>query len=197
MYNSVWPSQPPKKAGLHTEACVFPPSFSSTTWTIPWTLSTSTSHLYTLNFLGLSVTSDHQYQGLLACFYSFIILFIFPFSVCRCYSCCILSLTDLLPCIPLAIPALYPKSQLIHTKWSLLCVTQQSISNGNPPAWLNFSNINAIVPPFSSAHFLDVLLQLSTVKSQTHSHNHLLVTFGSLLRPSCLLQPPLQLSQRI
>lgn len=47
----------------------------------------------------------------------------FPFSTCRCYPCCILSFTDLLPCIPLAVPALYPKSQLIHTSCSLLCLT--------------------------------------------------------------------------
>lgn len=66
-----------------------------------------------------------------------------------------------------------------------------------PSCLANFLHYKCIAPQFNSAHFLDLLLQLSTVESLTHSHNHLSATFGSFLRPSCLLQPPLQLSHRI
>lgn len=193
MYNSVWPSQSPERQGFIQNPGFSPhPSLENP-------LDSFNKHhspLHTkLSWPFCHLRSSVSRTSCLRLSFYHPLYLSFPFSICRCYPRCILSFTDFLPCIPIAIPALYPKCQLIHTSWFLLCVTQQDISSGNPPAWLNFSTINALLP--HSVLLIPQTYYSSSVTSQTHSHNHLFATFGSLLRPSCLLQPPLQLSHRI
>lgn len=118
---------------------------------------------------------------------------VFPFSTCWYYPCCTLSFIDLLPCIPLSTPALL--SQIPTDPYQLVSAMSHKAEHlqWEPCCLANFLQYKCIVLPFSSAHFLDLLLQFSSIKPQTHSHSHLFATFGSFLRPSHLLQPPLQL----
>lgn len=174
-----------------------PQSSCSTAWTIPWIFSATTisHHLHTK----LACPFCHIRSSVLktsclpSAFFPLLYNF-FPFSTCCCSPCCTLLFIDLLPCILLSAPTL--PSQIPTEPFQLVSAMLHTAEHlqWEPHCLANFLHYKHIAPPFSSVHFLDLLLQL---KSQSHSHSHLFATFGSFLRPSLLLQPPLQLLHRI